>query len=448
MPQPMQNLEDSSDPTTAMNKALALIAKAFKINTIPTNNNQRSSLIPRNNQIAQPDMNTCQDIKMQMVLLNVEITWRIKNAVQNDRNEVRQNAVQNPDCSKGEEARIQITQEEFEFMAAADAHEETERVKVNCTSEDTLQQASTSGTQYDNALIYDSDGSTEDLTAAAKNHFMELNELTELRDEAYENTRIYKERSKRWHDVGDMNFKVGDKESRFKRFLDNKLEDGEKIWNSIQNGSYKRPVIPNPNNDQEMILESLSKMTEGNKKQYIADVKVMNYLLQAIPNDIYNSVDACKNAKDMWERVKRLMFGYDVTTHVRHSRLMDEFDKFAAKEGESLESVYERLTTLLNIMDRNNVRPIPVSINTKFLNCLQSEWRKYVTMVCHNQIGGTVSYDVLYDSLVQSEPHVLASKAKKVAKNHDPFSLLAHFNCFFITSNANFLFFYSPQHTM
>ncbi|GJZ88683.1 reverse transcriptase domain-containing protein [Tanacetum coccineum] len=52
-----------------------------------------------------------------------------------------------------------------------------------------------------------------DLTAAAKNRFMELNELMELRDGAYENTRIYKERTKRWHDSrlrGDKNFKVGD----------------------------------------------------------------------------------------------------------------------------------------------------------------------------------------------------------------------------------------------
>ncbi|GKD63554.1 hypothetical protein Tco_1305662, partial [Tanacetum coccineum] len=32
---------------------------------------------------------------------------------------------------------------------------------MNCTSEDTLQQASTSGTQSDNAPVYDSDGSTE-----------------------------------------------------------------------------------------------------------------------------------------------------------------------------------------------------------------------------------------------------------------------------------------------
>ncbi|GJU19434.1 hypothetical protein Tco_1152776 [Tanacetum coccineum] len=137
------------------------------------------------------------------------------------------------------------------------------------------------------------------------------------------------------------------------------------------------------------------------------------------------------------------MFGSDVTSHVRHSRLMDEFDKFAAKEGESLEYVYERLTTLVDIMDRNNVRPIPVSINTKFLNCLQPEWSKYVTMVRHNQTGDAISYDDLYDSLVQFEPHVLASKAKKVAKNHDPLAFLAHSNASSSQSHANSS--YSPQ---
>ncbi|GKF85652.1 hypothetical protein Tco_0253479 [Tanacetum coccineum] len=58
-------------------------------------------------------------------------------------------------------------------------------------------------------------------------------------------------------------------ESRFRRFLDNKLEDGERMWNSIKKGPYKRPMIPNSDNDQEEILEPLSKMTEGNKKQYV-----------------------------------------------------------------------------------------------------------------------------------------------------------------------------------
>ncbi|GKE63445.1 hypothetical protein Tco_1513812 [Tanacetum coccineum] len=108
-------------------------------------------------------------------------------------------------------------------------------------------------------------------------------------------------------------------ESRFRRFLDNKLEEEERMWCSIKKGSCVRLMIPDPNDTREQIIKPLSKMTEINKKQYIADVRVMNYLLQTIPNDIYNSVDACKTTQEMWERIKRLMYGSDVTNHVRHS---------------------------------------------------------------------------------------------------------------------------------
>ncbi|GJS73842.1 hypothetical protein Tco_0706683 [Tanacetum coccineum] len=53
MQQPMPNLKDITDPTTAMNTALALMAKAFKLNySTPTNNNQRISSNSRNRQIA------------------------------------------------------------------------------------------------------------------------------------------------------------------------------------------------------------------------------------------------------------------------------------------------------------------------------------------------------------------------------------------------------------
>ncbi|GJV96369.1 hypothetical protein Tco_1547946 [Tanacetum coccineum] len=180
-------------------------------------------------------------------------------------------------------------------------------------------------------------------------------------------------------------------ESRFRRFLDNKLEDGERMWNSIQNGPYQRPMVVDPIHPTVPMLEPLSKMTE-------------------------------------WMHVKML------------KKCGNESK---AKEGESLDSVHERLTTLVNIMDRNNVRPISMAINTNFLNCLQPEWSKYVTMVRHNQTGPAVSYDVLYDQLVQFEPHVLASRAKKAAKNHDPLALIAHSNASSSHSHTNS--FYSPQ---
>nr|GEY69411.1 hypothetical protein [Tanacetum cinerariifolium] len=52
-----------------------------------------------------------------------------------------------------------------------------------------------------------------DLTLASKSRLMQLNELAELRYGAYKNTRIYKERTKKWHDSklhGDKDLKVGD----------------------------------------------------------------------------------------------------------------------------------------------------------------------------------------------------------------------------------------------
>nr|GEZ36906.1 hypothetical protein [Tanacetum cinerariifolium] len=49
-----------------------------------------------------------------------------------------------------------------------------------------------------------------DLTLASESRLMQLNELAELRDGAYENTRIYKELTKKWYDSrlhGDKDFK-------------------------------------------------------------------------------------------------------------------------------------------------------------------------------------------------------------------------------------------------
>nr|GFC74279.1 hypothetical protein [Tanacetum cinerariifolium] len=74
--------------------ALALMAKAFKLNySTPTNNNQRISSNPRNRQIAQPSMNMGQDRQMQMIGGNGGNQFR-QYAGQNARNLNGYNAVQ------------------------------------------------------------------------------------------------------------------------------------------------------------------------------------------------------------------------------------------------------------------------------------------------------------------------------------------------------------------
>ena len=39
-----------------------------------------------------------------------------------------------------------------------------------------------------------------DFPIAKENRLFQLNELQELRNEAYDNVRIYKEKTKKWHD--------------------------------------------------------------------------------------------------------------------------------------------------------------------------------------------------------------------------------------------------------
>nr|GEY70524.1 hypothetical protein [Tanacetum cinerariifolium] len=181
--QPMKNLEDITDPTTAMNVALALMVKAFKLNySTPTNNNQRISSNPRNRQIAQPGMNMGQDRQMQMVGGNGNqnqirngnlVAARAKgNAAGQNGNQIR-NCTARPRrrdttylqtqllIAQKEEAGIQLQAEEYDLMAAAADLDEIEEVNANCILMANLQQASSSGIQTDSAPVYDSDESAE-----------------------------------------------------------------------------------------------------------------------------------------------------------------------------------------------------------------------------------------------------------------------------------------------
>nr|GFB09088.1 hypothetical protein [Tanacetum cinerariifolium] len=163
--QHLPNPEDITDPTTAMNMALALMAKAFKLNySTPTNNNQRISLNPRNRQIAQPGMNMGQDRQIQMVRGNGENQFR-QYAGQNTGNltggvgHYARNCTIRPRrrdvaylqiqllIAQKEEAGIQLQAKEYDLMVAAADIDKIKEVNANCILMANLQQASTSGTQ-------------------------------------------------------------------------------------------------------------------------------------------------------------------------------------------------------------------------------------------------------------------------------------------------------------
>nr|GFB92488.1 hypothetical protein [Tanacetum cinerariifolium] len=161
--QPMINPKDITDPTTTMNIALALMAKAFNLNySTPTNNNQRISSNPKNRQIAQPGMNMGQDRQMQMVIQNAVQNLRVQNGgnqngligVQGNGN---QNRLKNGNLVAARAERNVAGQNGNQIRCYNCRGE----VNVNCILMANLQKALTSGTQTDSAPIYDTDGSAE-----------------------------------------------------------------------------------------------------------------------------------------------------------------------------------------------------------------------------------------------------------------------------------------------
>ncbi|GJU63473.1 hypothetical protein Tco_1245308 [Tanacetum coccineum] len=152
----MQNPKDISNPTTALDMALELMAKAFQLNnTTPTNNNQISSsktLIKV--QIAQFGMNKDKIDHILMVDDNVGNQFR-QNAVQNvghlnpngNCNVVAARSKGNTNRNNGNQIRLLRKKKQGSNLilrnlihrTAAGVYDEIEEVNVNCTLKDNLQ---------------------------------------------------------------------------------------------------------------------------------------------------------------------------------------------------------------------------------------------------------------------------------------------------------------------
>nr|GEX33101.1 putative retrotransposon Ty1-copia subclass protein [Tanacetum cinerariifolium] len=177
------------------------------------------------------------------------------------------------------------------------------------------------------------------------------------------------------------------------------LNEGVVDWKST-----KQSIFATSSIDAEYIAAfDASKEAGDALLHYDAEIKLMNLILLSIPNDIYNSVDACTSDKDMWKRVERLMTGTTQNKVDRETHFTNEFDQFVAEPGEALVYVYNRFAQLMNDLERNGMHFPIVTINTKFLNSLQPEWLKY-----------------------QFEKLVNTSRAKKLEKSHDLLALVAH----------------------
>ncbi|GKD38671.1 hypothetical protein Tco_1258878, partial [Tanacetum coccineum] len=98
----------------------------------------------------------------------------------------------------------------------------------------------------------------------------------------------------------------------------------------------------------------LNDLSAEEKERYKADIRATNILLQGIPKDIYSLINHYTDAKDIWENVKMILEGSELTKDDRESQLYDEFEHFCQNKGETIQGYYVRFTKLIN--DMRNIK--------------------------------------------------------------------------------------------
>nr|GEV79609.1 hypothetical protein [Tanacetum cinerariifolium] len=220
--------------------------------------------------------------------------------------------------------------------------------------------------------------------------------------------------------------------SRFLRYVDTR-PNSEALRQCILSGPYKPTTVlvhaveapdDSPAVPEHTIVETLTNMSPENKAHFLAEKEVIHLILTGIGDDIYSPVDACQTAQETWEAIERLQQGESLNIQDVNTNLFWEFDKFTSHDGESMESYYTRFYKLMNEMIRNNLTVMTMQVNVQFLQQLQPEWSRFVTIVKQQHKLDEVSYHKLFDILKQYQNEVNELRAKKLARNANPLALV------------------------
>ncbi|GKB01068.1 hypothetical protein Tco_0829112 [Tanacetum coccineum] len=105
--------------------------------------------------------------------------------------------------------------------------------------------------------------------------------------------------------------------------------------------------------------------TRDEKDRYNADIRATNIILQGLPKDIYSLINHYTDAKDIWDNVKMLLEGSELTKEDRESQLYDDFEHFRQNKGETIHDYYVRFAKLINDMRNIKMTMSKIQLNSK-----------------------------------------------------------------------------------
>ncbi|GKD34503.1 hypothetical protein Tco_1250012 [Tanacetum coccineum] len=131
-----------------------------------------------------------------------------------------------------------------------------------------------------------------------------------------------------------------------------------------------------------------------------------------ITKDIYKLINHNIEAKAIWDNVKMLLAGSELTKEDKESQLYDEFERFKMLPGENINEYYVRFHKLVNDMRNTRMTMPNIQLNSKFVNNMSPEWDRFITSVKLNKGLKETNHEQLYANLKQHKKHAAQDQLK------------------------------------
>nr|GEX33093.1 reverse transcriptase domain-containing protein [Tanacetum cinerariifolium] len=279
---------------------------------------------------------------------------------------------------------------------------------------------------------------------------LQLNDLNELRDQAYENSLIYKERTKKLHDdtIKNRIFNVGDQvllfNSRLKIFsgkLNSRWSGPFTISEIYPYGTAKLihpdgcnfkvnchrlkhyhggdspplkipddypPMVeaflcrilswfsrpsdsPVPTRIVEGVVQPVAPTTVEQKLARKNELKARGTLLMVLPDKQQLKFNSHKDAKTLMEAIEKRFGRNTETKKVQKTLLKQQFENFSSSYSEGLDQIHDRLQKLVSQLEIHRVSLSQEDVNLKFLRSTESHNLAFVSSTTTDSTTDSVS---------------------------------------------------------
>ncbi|KAK0603477.1 hypothetical protein LWI29_005394 [Acer saccharum] len=186
--------------------------------------------------------------------------------------------------------------------------------------------------------------------------------------------------------------------------MENFLRSKE-YWGLIENGIPAAAEGTEPTEAQRNTIADLK----------LKDLKVKNYLFQAIDRTIIETILNKETAKAIWDSMKLKYQGSTKVKRAQLQALRREFEILGIKEGEKVDEYFARILTIVNKMKAQGERMEQSVIIEKILRSMTLKFNYVVCSIEESNDLSTMTIDELQSSLLVHEQRMQGQKEEEHA---------------------------------